>query len=519
MIDTATSSLPGAIRNVEELEELLSRPSQAAIRALGQIDGDILVLGAAGKMGPTLARMALRASDVAGVRRRVWGVSRFSSVKARVIGHYTAGKGAFRRVSCRATCSRQRDPKILAEDVEMKRTWSFVIGLAALLAGGLAPGSEEKVVLPVQRTDAAILQQLRKSRWAPDKVWKWYKDIGPIRGFNYVPRTAVNTTEMWQEETFDPRTIDEELGWAERCGLNSARVFVQYIVYEADPHGLIRHMERFLEIAEKHHVSAMFILFDDCFIPEPKLGKQPDPVPGVHNSQWTASPGNRRKQPGNWPALEKYVKHVVGHFAKDKRIVAWDLYNEAAAPSRPLVEASFAWARAAQPSQPLTSCWQALDLSDVISFHDYGPPNAGQLDRWIAERPALCTECIARGAGSRFDNVLPAFAKRGIGWYMWGLVKGRIQTYYPWGSPKGAPEPRLWHHDLLQPNGAPYRPEEIEQIGRFRTEFNSGSEKTPSCPALTHVRFYPRKGFAQRMLKGRFSGSNAGKTTDFQTPN
>ena len=336
---------------------------------------------------------------------------------------------------------------------------------------GLVLDPKEKLALPVQRMDAVALQQLRDSRWTPEKAWKWYKGIGPIRGFNYVPRTAVNTTEMWQEETFDPRTIDEELGWAERCGLNSARVFVQYIVYEADPHGLIGRMERFLEIAEKHHLSVMFILFDDCFIPEPKLGKQPDPIPGVHNSQWTASPGNRRKQPENWPALEKYVKDVVGHFARDRRIVAWDLYNEAAAPSRPLVEASFAWARAAQPSQPLTSCWQALDLSDVISFHDYGPPNAGQLDRWIAERPALCTECIARGAGSRFDNVLPAFAKRGIGWYMWGLVKGRIQTYYPWGSPKGAAEPKLWHHDLLQPDGTPYRPEEIEQIRRFQVEF------------------------------------------------
>ena len=344
----------------------------------------------------------------------------------------------------------------------MAATWGYATSAAA----------EIRVDCKAAAGGSAALQQLRDSRWKPEKAWKWYAGIGAIRGFNYVPRTAVNSTEMWQKETFDSRTIDEELGWAEGCGLNSARVFVQYIVYEADPQGLIGRMERFLEIAEKHHVSVMFILFDDCFIPEPKLGRQHDPVPGVHNSQWTASPGNRRKRPENWPALEKYVKDVVGHFAKDKRIVAWDLYNEAAASSRPLVEASFAWARAAQPSQPLTSCWQALDLSDVISFHDYGPPNARQLKRWIAQRPALCTECIARGAGSRFDNVLPTLAKQGIGWYMWGLVKGRIQTYYPWGSPKGAPEPKLWHHDLLQSDGTPYRPEEIEQIRRFHAEFN-----------------------------------------------
>jgi hypothetical protein len=234
---------------------------------------------------------------------------------------------------------------------------------------------------------------------------------------------------------------------------------------------LIERMQRFLEIAQRHRISVMFVLFDDCFLPEPKLGKQPDPVPGVHNSQWTASPGTGRKRPENWPALEKYVRDVVGRFARDKRIVTWDIYNEAAAGSRPLVEASFGWARAAEPSQPLTSCWQALDLSDIVTFHEYGPPNAEQLARCNAERPALCTECIARGAGSRFDNVLPAFAKQGIGWYMWGLVQGRIQTYYPWGSPAGAPEPNPWHHDLLRPDGRPYRPEEIEQIRKFPAEF------------------------------------------------
>ena len=83
MTDAVNSCIPDAIQTVEELEEILSRPSQAAIRALGQADGDVLVLGAAGKMGPTLARMARRASDAAGVRRRLWAVSRFSSADVR----------------------------------------------------------------------------------------------------------------------------------------------------------------------------------------------------------------------------------------------------------------------------------------------------------------------------------------------------------------------------------------------------------------------------------------------------
>src|SRR6202521_3698112 len=67
------------IQDVAELEELLSEPSDGAVRALGSLDGDIVVLGVGGKMGPTLARMARRASEIAGIRRRVIGVSRFSS--------------------------------------------------------------------------------------------------------------------------------------------------------------------------------------------------------------------------------------------------------------------------------------------------------------------------------------------------------------------------------------------------------------------------------------------------------
>lgn len=66
------------IENVEHLEDLLSQPTEAAIQALAALDGDLIVLGVAGKMGPSLARMALRASERAGVRRRVIGVARFS---------------------------------------------------------------------------------------------------------------------------------------------------------------------------------------------------------------------------------------------------------------------------------------------------------------------------------------------------------------------------------------------------------------------------------------------------------
>lgn len=68
-----------SIQSVEELEDLLSTPTDGVIETMARHDGDILVLGAAGKMGPSLARMAKRASDAAGVKRRIIAVSRFST--------------------------------------------------------------------------------------------------------------------------------------------------------------------------------------------------------------------------------------------------------------------------------------------------------------------------------------------------------------------------------------------------------------------------------------------------------
>lgn len=70
-----------SIRDVDHLEDLLSQPSEGTVRVLSELPGDILILGVGGKMGPTLARMARRASDLAGTKRRIIGVSRFSSTK------------------------------------------------------------------------------------------------------------------------------------------------------------------------------------------------------------------------------------------------------------------------------------------------------------------------------------------------------------------------------------------------------------------------------------------------------
>jgi len=76
-------TFPTSINTVAELEDVMTTPTAALIAALRELPGDLLILGASGKMGPSLARLAKRASDLAGVRKRVIGVARFSNAAAR----------------------------------------------------------------------------------------------------------------------------------------------------------------------------------------------------------------------------------------------------------------------------------------------------------------------------------------------------------------------------------------------------------------------------------------------------
>lgn len=325
-------------------------------------------------------------------------------------------------------------------------------------------------------------------RWTPEQARAWYDKQPWLCGFNFIPSTACNTTEFWQADTFDPAAIDRELGWARGVGFNSCRVFLQYLVWKADPGGLKQRVDRFLTIADRHGLSAVPVLFDDCAFgdppqTEPSLGPQREPIPGMLAPSWTPSPGLKEVvDKAAWPDLERYVRDVVGRFGKDRRVVLWDLYNEPGntgmgAKSLPLMEAAFAWARAARPTQPLTvSIWNGgladmnrrmVDLSDVVSFHAY--TNYDGMKAAIAAhkahgRPVICTEWMARLQGSRWQTDLPLFKQERVGCYSWGLVNGRTQTQFSWGSERGSPEPQVWFRDLFRKDGTPYDPVEIEAI-------------------------------------------------------
>ncbi len=131
----------------------------------------------------------------------------------------------------------------------------------------------------------------QSQRWTEAKANAWYKNQPWLVGSNFIPSNAINELEMWQAASFDPAEIDKELGWAEGLGMNTMRVFLHDLLWQQDASGFKQRIDTFLSIATKHHIRPLFVLFDSCWDPFPKLGPQHPPIPGVHNSGWVQSPG------------------------------------------------------------------------------------------------------------------------------------------------------------------------------------------------------------------------------------
>lgn len=352
---------------------------------------------------------------------------------------------------------------------------------------------------------AAVSAQTRQ-RWTEQQARDWYARQPWLVGANYNPVSAINALEMWQADTFDPKQIDRELGWAEGLGMNTMRVTLHDLVWQQDPEGYRKRIDEFLTIAARHKIKPMFVLFDSVWDPDPKLGKQRDPKPGVHNSGWMQGPGRAALQnPAEYARLEAYVRGVVGAFAGDERILSWDIWNEpdnenhgSYGEKEPknkvdlvlaLLPKAFAWAREAGATQPLTAApwkgdWSSpekmsptdrllVEQSDIITFHNYDHPS--ELEKrinWLKRynRPMICTEYMARGNGSFFMGGLTVGKAHNVGMINWGLVQGKTQTHLPWDSwqrPYTDREPTIWFHEVFRTDGTPYIPEEVEFIKRM----------------------------------------------------
>ena len=390
--------------------------------------------------------------------------------------------------------------------------------------GAAKPMSDE--ILPIAAADSTKGTPMYQ-RWSPEKANQWYNSRSWMVGCNYIPSTASNQLEMWQAQTFDPQRIDVELRWAQSLGFNSVRVFLHDLVWEEDAAGYVERIDNFLCIASKHHIDTLFVIFDSCWNPAPHLGPQDPPLYGLHNSRWVQSPGSEAwVDSHSYPRLQAYVTSLIASFRDDPRIIGWDLWNEPDndnASSYPELEAAnklaivnrlvpkvFDWARAAQPTQPLTSAvwfgdWAPscltpiqrtqLERSDVISFHNY--ENLEKLRKRIPllrphGRPLLCTEYMARTFESTFQNILPFLKSEKIAAFNWGFVDGKTQTRFPWTSWQVPPREGHeggWFHDILHSDGRPYREDEVETIrqltkGLSRPTHHTSKARPPVNPTV-----------------------------------
>lgn len=326
----------------------------------------------------------------------------------------------------------------------------------------------------------------QSSKWTETKAKEWYAKQGWLRGSNFQPSTAINQLEMFQAESFDTATINKELGWAEGLGFNVMRVYLHHLLWTADKEGFKKRLDTYLSISTKHGIKTLFVFFDDCWNDTAFVGKQPAPKPGIHNSGWVRDPGTMiYTHQDTMKTLEAYVKDVMTTFKNDQRILMWDLYNEPGNnaqhnKSMPLLKAVFQWARAVNPSQPVTAgVWNnappfkelnkfQLENSDVITYHNYNyvdhHQNAIDTLRKF-NRPLICTEYMARRNGSLFQLILPLLKKENVGAINWGFVSGKTNTIFAWDTPiKDGKEPLLWFHDIYRADGTPFSKYEVEFI-------------------------------------------------------
>lgn len=347
-------------------------------------------------------------------------------------------------------------------------------------------------------------------KWDEEKAKTWYQEQPWLVGCNFLPSSAINQLEMFQNDTFDKKTIKRELDWAKELGFNSLRVYLHDLLW-SEKEKFKKNFEDFLVICDERDIKPIIVLFDDCHRPYPKLGIQPLPVRGIHNSGWKQSPGmdlvfkvsENKISKSELNRLKEFIQGVLRIYADDERILMWDIYNEPGQfgigeKAFTLLNLTWEWAHEIRPSQPLTSCLDGsigaknislnTENSDVITFHTYEgdklEPTIKRLEK--LERPLICTEYMAREFGTTFEFSLPIFKKNKVGCFNWGLVAGKSQTHFGWETileikakkekqdflkeEEEIPEPENWFHDIFRIDGTAYDDKEVGFIKDILTK-------------------------------------------------
>jgi hypothetical protein len=344
-------------------------------------------------------------------------------------------------------------------------------------------------------------ESLVAARWDKERAHDYMESFGTVVAVNYVPAYCYNYIQIWYD--FKEDVIRRELGWAKNSGINSLRMFLPLFSFQEGGYWqeVKARFRKLVDIAGEMGMSVM-ITFQPNYMKVNQSAKPQAPYvefnPGRHKNHWqypNSDFSSFQIYPLALREMYAMLDDIMAEYTGDKRIIAWDLWNEAPYEERFTLEYIFHHAREINPSQPLTACWEAYDISDIVTFHNYTRPEKiaaeyaypGQggsyplhasiefipeLERALSfDRPVLCTECLARTFGNNFEAILPYFSKYNIGFYFWGLCAGSAQYHFPWGWPEGSPEPKNWFHCILYPDGEPYREAEIDLLRQFKFDY------------------------------------------------
>lgn len=355
-----------------------------------------------------------------------------------------------------------------------------------------------------------------KQRWTPEQAWEWWNAHPWLVGCNYVPSQSP-VLSLWKEDTLEEilPSVRAELALAQSIGFNTVRMWFPFNNWYHEREACLDRIDRILDIFAEYGISIMPVVGNDCVsFGKPEKIEIAKPAPG-HGHYDKGYHGGHKNSPHivppkdakGWilwdeeeyrPICEQYLYDLFTRFGKDERIIMWDMWNEPGNSKRgdmsiPYLKRAFEIARECDPIQPLTAgVWTypdsygvdpdvdvspiqrvALDLSDIISFHDYEPFwKVQNIVKKLEEegRPMANTEWLHRIWDNNLIDQLPLYREKKIASYNWGLVAGFSQHYLPWEWLKAA-RPDLdyskWQHDLFHEDHTPYDPEEIELIKKL----------------------------------------------------
>lgn len=304
-------------------------------------------------------------------------------------------------------------------------------------------------------------------------------------GSNYTPAYCVNQVQMWHD--FRPEVIDRELAAARRYfGINTLRVYLHNIPFDAEREKFLAHLEQFLVICQRHGIRPGFTFFDDCHRHDGiSLDSPTEPVKGYHNGRWAACPQDRERTPENLPKFQAYVQDVIRAHARDERVLWWEIFNEPGKSefSINLRRLGYAWAKQVAPRQPVLCCWDDSPQTDLVDAHNYSADFASW-DRQLELNPdkgTVFTEAGARWLAPRPSNGEPCEVmhwlaqRKRAGQYVpgvylcWELMVGNSNCRWYWGTAEGTPEPTVPWCGLLWPDATPVSLAEAEAVRRWAT--------------------------------------------------